>query len=76
MRLLLFAQNGIFGTRTAANAAAMASLLADVRIDSVGVEFPADMSRAFVGFDVGEIFIAEVTQRPENSIRRCLSQSA
>ena len=76
VRLLLLSQYRFFRTCTAANAAAMASLRADVRINPVGIEFAADMGRAFVRLNMGKIFISEVAQRPENGIRRCLPQSA
>jgi hypothetical protein len=76
VRMLLFAQYCFFRTCAAANSAAIASLYADIRIDPVGVEFAADMSRAFVRLDMSKVFIAEVAQRPENRIRRRLPQSA
>ena len=64
--MILFAEYCFLRTRAAANSTAMASLHADVRIDSVGVEFTADMSRALMLLDMGKIFIAEVTEGCED----------
>jgi hypothetical protein len=72
VRLFLLAEYCFFRTRPAANAAAMAALYTDVGINPIGVEFAADMGRAFVRFDMSKVFIAEVTQCPENRIRRSL----
>ena len=76
VRLLLFTKYRFFGARAAAYSAPMTLLRADVRINPVRIEFAADMGRAFVGLNVGKVFIAELSQRPENRVRRCLAQAA
>src|SRR5271157_3438594 len=61
VRLVLLAENRFFRTLALAHPATVSTLNADLRVDPVDVQLPADVGRTFVRLNVRKILIAEIT---------------